>query len=401
MVAARAELLGRRPPRARSPPLVVEAARSAAGAASGLVLDVGAGTGHYLAAVLDALPGPPRPGPRRVQGGGPAGRPGPSPGLGAVVADVWRRLPLADGCADLLLDVFAPRNGAEFHRVLRPGGTLLVVTPRRITWPSWSARSACSGSTRTRRSGSTAASGQWFEPVAVRRYTYPLGLSRDETARFVAMGPSAWHTEPAALAARLAEWTEPVQVTVSVTLRSYSPSRCRLDGFVSETRQPTGWCAVGEDVAVPRSVVGRVGRWCARHAWWVLAAWVVAVAAGVLATGPLFHRLADGGVPRDVESVAAYDVIRAGNDSAGTVVGVVDRVDPASPQVRDAVAAAAGRIANLDGVRQVDHPYQTATSSSLSIATDGPRCSSRSLSPAWTGPPATPRSPRSRPSCTR
>ena len=32
-------------------------------------------------------------------------------------------------CADLVLDVFAPRNGAEFHRVLRPGGRLVVVTP--------------------------------------------------------------------------------------------------------------------------------------------------------------------------------------------------------------------------------------------------------------------------------
>jgi len=63
----------------------------------------------------------------------------------------------------------------------------------------------------------------------------------------------------------------------------------------------------GEDVAVSQSVVGRVGRWCARHAWWVIAAWVAAVAAGVVATGPLFDRLVDGGVPRDVESVAAFE----------------------------------------------------------------------------------------------
>ena len=122
---------------------------------------------------------------------------------------------------------------------------------------------------------------------------------------------------------------------------------------------------------MPQSVVGRVGRWCARHAWWVLAAWTVAVAAGALATGPLFSRLADGGVPRDVESVAAYDVIRSGDDSAGTVIGVVDRVDPASPRVRSAIQAAAGRIADLDGVRLVDHPYETATSSNPSSAKDG------------------------------
>ena len=122
---------------------------------------------------------------------------------------------------------------------------------------------------------------------------------------------------------------------------------------------------------MPQSLVGRVGRWCARHAWWVLGAWLLAVAAGVLATGPLFSRLADGGVPRDVESVAAYDVIRSGDDSAGTVVGVVDRVDPDSPRVREAIQAAAGRIAGLDGVREVDHPYSTSTLSQTSISTDG------------------------------
>src|SRR5678809_1202568 len=80
-----------------------------------------------------------------------------------------------------------------------------------------------------------------------------------------------------------------------------------------------------------RSALGRVGAWCFRHGWWVLAIWVVAVAAGVVATGPLFSRLADSGIPRDVESVAAMDVISAGDDSAGTIIGVVDHVDPGSP----------------------------------------------------------------------
>jgi RND superfamily putative drug exporter len=121
---------------------------------------------------------------------------------------------------------------------------------------------------------------------------------------------------------------------------------------------------------VPQSVVGRIGRWCARHAWWVLAAWVAIVAAGVIATGPLFDRLVDGGVPRDVESIAAYDVIRSGDDSAGTVVGVVDRIDPASAEVRDAIEAVADRIAGIPGVREVNHPYRSEPSSAALIAAD-------------------------------
>jgi RND superfamily putative drug exporter len=103
-------------------------------------------------------------------------------------------------------------------------------------------------------------------------------------------------------------------------------------------------------------VIGRLGRWCFRHWGWVFAAWLVAGAAGIAATGPLFDRLADSGVPRTVESVAAYDILNAGNDSSGTVVGVIDGVDPRSAQVRDLITATAGEIAQMDGVRSVEHP---------------------------------------------
>ena len=39
-------------------------------------------------------------------------------------------IPLADGCADAVLDVFTPANYAEFARVLKPGGVLLKLAPR-------------------------------------------------------------------------------------------------------------------------------------------------------------------------------------------------------------------------------------------------------------------------------
>lgn len=46
-----------------------------------------------------------------------------------VVGDL-ARIPLADGCCDVLLDVFTPANYAEFARVLRPGGVLIKLAPR-------------------------------------------------------------------------------------------------------------------------------------------------------------------------------------------------------------------------------------------------------------------------------
>lgn len=39
-------------------------------------------------------------------------------------------IPLGDGCADVLLDVFTPANYAQFARVLRPGGLLVKLAPR-------------------------------------------------------------------------------------------------------------------------------------------------------------------------------------------------------------------------------------------------------------------------------
>lgn len=50
-------------------------------------------------------------------------------GASFFVADL-ANIPLKDGCADVLLDVFTPANYAEFARVLAPGGVLIKLWPR-------------------------------------------------------------------------------------------------------------------------------------------------------------------------------------------------------------------------------------------------------------------------------
>src|SRR3954466_5497458 len=94
----------------------------------GLLLDAGTGTGFYLARVLTDRPyalglglDVSKPALRRAARAHPR--------AAAVLADLWRPLPVADGSAAVILNVFAPRNGPEFHRVLAPDGRLLVVTP--------------------------------------------------------------------------------------------------------------------------------------------------------------------------------------------------------------------------------------------------------------------------------
>lgn len=216
MVVARAELLaaGHLDPVARA---VAQRAAARAGDA-GLVVDVGAGTGHYLATVLDALPAHhglaldvAKAAVRRAARAHPR--------AAAVVADAWRGLPLTDGCADVVLDVFAPRNGPEFRRVLRPGGTLLVVTPRPDHLAELVGPLGLIGVDPTKDERLDRSLGGHLALVEEQRYRYPLALRRDEAARFVVMGPNAWHAED--LTARLAGWPEPVSVTVSVSLRTY------------------------------------------------------------------------------------------------------------------------------------------------------------------------------------
>ncbi|MFD8087525.1 putative RNA methyltransferase [Kitasatospora sp. NPDC059722] len=217
MVAARADFLAA----GHYGPIADALAEAAASAdPEGLVADLGAGTGHYLAHVLDALPG--RPGAaldiskyalRRAAKAHPR--------IGAVVCDAWRPLPLLDGAAGLMLNVFAPRNGPEIRRVLRPGGTLLLVspTPRHLRELVAGLGLLSVDEDKQRRIDEKL--GPYLTPEGRREVEFTLRLGPQDVRTVVGMGPSAWHTDPERLAAALAGLPEPVEVTASVTVAVY------------------------------------------------------------------------------------------------------------------------------------------------------------------------------------
>lgn len=187
-----------------------------------LVVDAGAGTGRYLGAVLAALPDAvglaldvSKPALRRAARAHPR--------AAAALADTWQRLPLADASTAVLLNVFAPRNGAEFHRVLDPAGTLLVVTPDTDHLAELVDALGLLRVDPDKADRVTGSLGGHFTPVGSAVHRAELALTRPEAASLVGMGPSAWHTDPGALADRLAALPEPVRVTVAVRLDSYRP----------------------------------------------------------------------------------------------------------------------------------------------------------------------------------
>jgi 23S rRNA (guanine745-N1)-methyltransferase len=145
------------------------------------------------------------------------------PRLGAVVCDVWRTLPVRSGIADAVLNVFAPRNAAEFRRVLRPDGVLLLITPtaRHLEELVRPLRLLSVDDEKTQRIDS--AVGDHFTLAAREDHEIRLRLDHRAAETLALMGPSAWHLTAAKVREGLADVADPVSVRASFTLSVYRP----------------------------------------------------------------------------------------------------------------------------------------------------------------------------------
>lgn len=189
--------------------------------AADVIVDAGAGTGHYLSAALGAAPAATgiacdlskycaraaaRAHPRAL----------------SLVADLWDAIPVASGAADAVLSVFAPRNLAETARILAPGGRWLIVTPApghlaQVREPL--GMLAIGADKLGRLHGELEAGGLTVaETVPV---TATAELDAAQLADLAGMGPAGFHRTPAELAAAaqaLAPGDSRVPVTVDVVL---------------------------------------------------------------------------------------------------------------------------------------------------------------------------------------
>jgi 23S rRNA (guanine745-N1)-methyltransferase len=192
------------------------------GSVDGVILDVGAGTGYYLDALLGAMP-------KRLgvaldiskRAARVAAR--ANPRASAIVADVWDRMPLRDSCAAVVTCVFAPRNADEFARVLAPAGVLVVVTPD----PDHLAGIAeplglLAVDPRKSERLSEKLAGH-FRLVSEDRVDGSMQLARAEALAAAEMGPAAAHSSHDALQTRAAQLPEPATVRLSVTVRTFRP----------------------------------------------------------------------------------------------------------------------------------------------------------------------------------
>jgi 23S rRNA (guanine745-N1)-methyltransferase len=185
-----------------------------------LVVEVGAGTGYYLAGVLGLSPQ--RRGIALDVSKFAARRAAKvDPRIASVVCDAWRELPLVDGSAQLMLNVFAPRNAAEMARVLAPAGRLLVVTPnqRHLTELVDVLGMVSVDEEKERRLRDSLA-GE-FVQVGSDVVEETMALDRTAVEQLVLMTPSARHLNYRELLQQIAVLPEPAIVTLSVTLSTW------------------------------------------------------------------------------------------------------------------------------------------------------------------------------------
>ncbi|WP_309075030.1 methyltransferase domain-containing protein [Paenarthrobacter sp.] len=199
-------------------------AQAAAGSlqrSDALVLDAGTGTGHYLHAVL------------QMSGATGVGvdiskfalrrAARLNPEAANLVWDIWRPLPMEDNTADVVTVVFAPRNPAEFARVLRPGGSLIVVTPMPGHLAEIAARTGMLGIQEGKEDRLAESMKGYFDSGTSQSLDLPLMLTGQEVADLAYMGPAGHHLDREELA-ELASLEGSVATTAKFRISEFAVS---------------------------------------------------------------------------------------------------------------------------------------------------------------------------------
>lgn len=188
-----------------------------------VIVEIGAGTGYYLAHALDDVENSRGVG-MDVSTAAAKRLAHCHPRAGSVVADAWTRLPFASNSVDVIIVAFAPRNPAEFERILKPGGEVVVLTgdPGHLRELRDPLGIIDIEEGKVERMVEQAAG--HLEPVAEGELIeFPMQLDQASIAAQIQMSPSARHIHPDVLAERIAKLPETMTVTARAMLTRMRP----------------------------------------------------------------------------------------------------------------------------------------------------------------------------------
>jgi 23S rRNA (guanine745-N1)-methyltransferase len=191
------------------------------------VLDSGTGTGHYLRVLLDevqrttdswaavaldiskfALRRAARLNPEAIH----------------LACDVWQPLPVADAAVDAITVIFAPRNAGEFARVLRPGGRLVVVTPRAGHLADLAAQTGMLSIEDDKDARLTESLSQHFVAESTQDLDIRIMLTPSELADLAFMGPAGHHLDRQAIAAKIGSREVSTEVEARFRITVFRPA---------------------------------------------------------------------------------------------------------------------------------------------------------------------------------
>ncbi len=200
----------------------LEHARRYAAASPAALLDVGCGEGTYIAGIANAL--------RACDLAGPVFGLDVAKDAVSMAAKRYRqinflvangntRLPFASASLDLLLCAFAPRNPAEFARVLAPDALFLVALPSPAHLHEARAAFGLLDVEPDKERHIQRQFESAFTLNSSARIEYECSLTGPDLANLILMSPSARHIQPDVV--QRARGTERFSVTASFVVQRY------------------------------------------------------------------------------------------------------------------------------------------------------------------------------------
>src|SRR3954449_2131336 len=106
-----------------------------------------------------------------------------------------------------------------------------------------------------------------------------------------------------------------------------------------------------------RTAFTRIGEFCLRHCRTLLVGWVLFFVVGIVVGGQVFGHLKESNGSSSSESVRGFNPVDDAVNHGADLVAVIDGAPANDPATRAAVAAAAGRVAKVKGVVDVETAY--------------------------------------------